>query len=540
MIPSFVIFFTPQIGSQGGGGSSDNFGTIDGRRISRADYVQAYHEAQLRYRLQTGHWPDQDTAGRQMGFDLDREARTRVLMLQMLRKNGIHASDAAVARWIANVFRSERGGAMRMDLFKQFVASLGEKGITEGDLESFARHEVGIQELIALYGLNGKLVTPRAAEASFKFEHQQFETDALLFPASNYLAKVNITTNALSQFYTNRQAQYRIPARVQVSYVKFPLTNFFAEADQLMSKQTNLNLYIDKVYQERGADYFVDTNGVVMKEDAAKDKIKEQLRRQFALQAARKAAGTFAVDLFKLTPQKAENLNELAATNHYPVETTEPFSEYEGPRDLKVLDSFSKTAFALSESEPLALPVVGEDGVYIMALKKKIPSEVPSLDSIKARVTDDYRRYQALMEAQQAGTLFDQTLTNNMARGQTFTAVCEQAKMKPVEVPKFSLSTRSMPDLPEGLEMNSLKELASRMTDGQASRFYPTREGGFILYLRNRLPVDAAEMKEDLPAYLETMRRNSQFQAFSDWLSRQVKLARLAGPETPKTQSAPE
>ena len=54
----------------------------------------------------------------------------------------------------------------------------------------------------------------------YKREHQEVATEAVFFSASNYLAGVTVPPSALAQFYTNRLAVYRLPERVQVSYVR--------------------------------------------------------------------------------------------------------------------------------------------------------------------------------------------------------------------------------------------------------------------------------------------------------------------------------
>ena len=49
---------------------------------------------------------------------------------------------------------------------------------------------------------------------------KEVDTQAVFLQSSNYLA-VNVNSAELQTFYTNQQANYRIPERVQVAYVKF-------------------------------------------------------------------------------------------------------------------------------------------------------------------------------------------------------------------------------------------------------------------------------------------------------------------------------
>src|SRR5581483_12413869 len=94
--------------------------------------------------------------------------------------------------------------------------------------------------------------------------------------------------------------------------------------------------------------------------------------------------------LFRSMPpgtNRAGNLEELAKKKGLAVHTTAPFDSEEGPHDLNVPPSFAHTAFKLSQDEPFSPPIAAEDGVYVLALKRTIPSEIPPLKSIEDKVT---------------------------------------------------------------------------------------------------------------------------------------------------------
>lgn len=533
VIPSFVVFFTPDASLRGGGAKA-SFGSINGRTISQDEFAQAYHEAELRYLFSYGTWPGREEASRS-GFDLERETRNRILLLDLIASNKIHVSNEAAAAWIANAFRDRRERVFRLDSYNQFIKkTLQEKGIRERDFERFAHHEVAIQQLVNIYGLNGRLVTPQEAENLFRHEHDEFQTEAAVFSATNYLASVTLNPAAISQFYTNRLSAYRIPERVQVSYIKFDVTNNLADADQQLARQTNLTQIINGLYQQQGENYFTGPDGKPLPEAEAKVKIKDQLRHEFALQAARKKAGTFAVELFKITPQKEENLS-LMASNQYKVVITEPFSEFEGPKNLLVMENFTRAAFKLTPEEPFAPPINGEDGVYIIALHKKLAAEFPTFEAVKDKVTEDYRRTQALSIARQNGIKFYETATNAITHGKTFADICKEAKVSPLTVPNFSLSTRSLTTLDDRLDLSALKEQASKLQPGKFGTFMMSRDGGFVLYLRGIEPVGETVVKADLPEFLKSMRQSRMYEAFGSWMNQQIAEARLTAPPGAKT-----
>ena len=70
-------------------------------------------------------------------------------------------------------------------------------------------------------------------------------------------------------------------------------------------------------------------------------------------------------------------------------------------------------------------------------------------------------------------------------------------------LPAFTLNTPSIPGFTNRTEFNHLQETAFNLLTYQASKFIPSENGGYIVYVKQRLPVDEAKMKEELPAYLD-------------------------------------
>src|SRR5260370_27004405 len=270
---------------------------------------------------------------------------------------------------------------------------------------------------------------------------------------------------------------YRIPERVQVSYVKFELANYLSDAEQEMAKMTNLDDRIEAVYQQRGTNYYKD----VKSPEEAKAKIKEEVRKEFMAAAARARANAFATELFNKEPMRPENLAALATESNLTVRLSAPFDQASGPTNLEVGSSFVKAAFSLSPTnEPFAGPLPGEDAFYVIALNKRIPSEAPTLDQVRDRVVADYKYVQALNQARQAGQSFYLTLTNGLAHGKTFSALCAEAKLTTLQLRPFSISTRSLPDIEELVSLNLLQQLAFSSPPGTAAYFLPGNDRDYI------------------------------------------------------------
>jgi len=545
VIISFVILMDPSYSGRKGRlarGARGDFGSINGRALTREEVNQARDEARLRFYLSYGRWPEQDETTRQM-YDEDRELAQRLFLIEKIRDLEVRVSESAVADWIARNFRDRERGQFRMEMYQQVLQRvLHPAGYTEKEFEAYVRHEVGIQHLFALGGLSGSLIIPREAEALFRQENEQLTAEVVLFSASNYLASVKIEDAALQQYFTNNMARYRIPERVQAGYVKFDLTNYLAAADQQLAQRTNLTTELQAEYVRRGAEWFKDAEGKTMAQEAALQKVKEDYRKGLAQAEARRNATTFAEHLYEQhekQPGQTNNLELVAAALGYVAAVTEPFTRFEGPKDLRVPEVFTQVAFALTPEQPLASePIPGEDAVFVIALKRKLPSELQSFASVQEKVAEDYRRREAMEAGRQAGQTFYSTLTNGLAQGKSFETICAEAKVEPARLPTFSPSTRSLPEWEGRIDLSLVKDIASSLAPGKTSEFIPTRDGGMVLRLISRQAVDPNKLTTELPAFVERLREERQRQAFNDWFRKEYDRARVSGLPTSKKSSA--
>jgi hypothetical protein len=531
-IISFVSFLSPNSKLNSGRGS-DNYGSINGEPVTRADKANAYREVDLHTLFMSGHWLTDEKKDSRV--DPERETYQWLLLAQLQRKLGIHIGEDAAASMGQQMIRSfERMGVTSPAMFIERV--LQPHGYGVEDFERYVRHFVGVQELISTYGLSGRLITPREAKALYERERQEVATEAVFFSVSNYLAGVTVNPDAIGLFYSNRLANYIIPERVQVSYVRLNVTNYLAKAETALS--SNLTEMVDSTYQRVGSNYFADAKSP----EEVKNKIRYEIIRDRAMKDAGRQALAFANVLFDLKPFSPDNLQKLAVSNGLTAAVTAPFSREEDPKDLLVGAEFSKAAFSLTSDEPYAGPLSGQDGVYVISFDKQLPRETPPLEEVRDKVIADFKRSQGLMQAQAAGRAFYQTVTNGLAQNKSFTNLCAEARVQPLALPPFSISTRSVPEAEEMVNLTQLKQLAFSTPPGQVSPYQPTMEGGLMLYVASKLPLDESKIKADLPSFVANLRRARQQEAFEDWFRKEAERALrdtpVAQPRTPPSLGA--
>ncbi len=530
-VVSFVVFFSPYTRMSSVGGPV-NLGSINGQPIDEDQFRQAMREVSLQYFFNRGRWPDSQST-KDTHFDLNRETYFWLLLNQKSQQLGIHVSPEMVADFArAMLGRFERAGISSPQAFITQV--LAPRGLQASDFEGFVRHLLEHQELISTVAVSGLLVPPEEAKELYARQYQELATEAVFFEASNYVANIPVNPESLSLFYSNHLADYRIPERVQVKYVEFPISNSMTQAESELAK-TNLADEVDATFDRLGTNYT--TFGKTPKE--AKAKIREELIREKAALEEHRKANDFATELYDKEPARPENLQDLAKEKGLAVKETPPFTESDGPTNLDVGSGFVSAAFSLTPTnDPIAGPLPGQNAFYIIAYDKRLPSQIPKFKTIHDQVVADYKHEQAVRLARTAGEMAYGQFTNSIAKGKSFSDAVKQARLKPVEIPPFSISTRSLPELEGRASLGLVKETAFGLKPGKMSRLEPTSEGGFILYVKEKLPVNQAEMEAAMPAFLRHLRQTRQDDAFNEWFRKQATIGLRDTPVFQEKRSA--
>ena len=521
-----LIQWQNQLGKSGGGErGGGTFGAIDGHPITDTEMRHAQKDASLNYFINTHEWPD--IGAPRAGWNQTIETYKQVFLVRKLQQYDIHTDPDLVARYAAVVI--QRFGNGETIPPETFVSqALTPHGITTEDFQRFLEHSLSVQQLAAIVGNSGKLVSPAEIQSLYVRDHQERTADAVFFSASNYLATApEPAPTALQQFYTSNTNEYALPDQMQLSYVFFNITNFLPQAEKDLG--TNLSTEVEAAYRRAG------TNAITFGKtpDEAKAKIREFFIRQDAISNAYTKALSFQTEVMAKEPTRAENLSAIAKEKGLEAKVTEPFDKEYGPNELHLSSSFPVTSlFNLSAEDPFPdLPVRGVDGVYVVGFNKFVPAHVPPLDQIRSRVVADYKFVQARRTAQVNGSTFAQTIDKGLAQRESFSAICAEAKVKPVEVPAFSQSSESVPQVEDHVDLATFKRFAFDTPVGKASEFLPTSTGGFVVYVRQQLPIDPLKMQTDLPEFSKSIRQERQNAAFEAWFGKEANAALGAIPE---------
>ena len=262
---AFVIWGTNP--GQQGGGPRAALGLIDGQPVTEEAFLAAQRVVLMRFFLRTGQMPDAEAE--RMGFNLQRETYSTLLLQQKLQDMNIHTGAEAKGVLAANILRSVQSQGIN-SLARLEEALLQPQGLSLADLDRFIEHELGVQQLLTLEGATGQFITPQQIESLWRRENQEISAQAVFFSASNHLQSVEVTPDALGTFFTNQMARYRIPDRIQVAYVAYPVSNYLDKATERMATVTNLTEQLGRIYDERGSNFYAG-----LTRDAALEEIRQ-------------------------------------------------------------------------------------------------------------------------------------------------------------------------------------------------------------------------------------------------------------------------
>ena len=510
VIASFLIWSD----ARGGRNSFDlggaDFGKLYGRPITRDQLIKARTAAAVDDALRGGR-------GRGASADNERQVAELMVLQAKVKELGIQVSDEAVGKYLRDNFKDPGTGTFNYDAFIQNLRQ--RTRIDEATFLEHIRQQVAIQHLVETVGAASRLVTPREVEADYRRDNERWVTKAALFSVSNRLAGITAKPEELSKFYSNRIAYYRIPERTVLVYVRFDATNHVAEAESMIAKEAGFTNRLEEFYKQRGADAFRDENDKVLSKEAALRKIRDEALSQGALSLARQAAVRFNDELGSLTNVTPSSFAMTASKLKVPLRSTTPFRAGERIVGLESVQALPQRVPGLNAETPYTEPLDGEGFVVIPMLQTKLPPEIPSFETVRERVLQDYKMDRARAAARESGEKFQASAAAALASGKRFADVASAEKVTVVNVPEFTASAQNLAGLDSRLNLYLVRNAAASAKPNGVSRYTESADGGFVLYLEKKEPVSDEAVKQALPAALAEARQQRRMAVFQSWFA---------------------
>ena len=483
IVVAFVWLYNTPSGGGGGGsapGSStalilygDSYSAAQIQRIQRVIQFDPKGGAHAGLAQELGLETLLDTLHSDSSHDSDPIINYLVILheakaLQILTNDG-KASNADVRNYVMHLPIFQTDGhydPMRYQAITQ--RALGPMGFSADDLLDTVRDDLRAKKLLALVG-STVTTSPAEVKSLYTQEFQKVNANVIRLPIANVEAGIQISDDEAAKVFAQRKATFKSEEQRRVKLVNFDLS----AADQKLSDKERID----------------------------------------ALQKLANHANDFTV----VMTNAGADFDKVAAKVGAKVEETGDFTMSHPGKLLVDKPKLLAAAFSLKQSQPNSDAIATTNGFSVLRLVDVVPSKQLTLDEAKPQVIallkQDHARAQINEQAAAARKKIEAALTAK----KSFADAAQAAGQKAETVPSFSLAEHDI-DIPDA---DAILGKAVSMQPGQLSEFIPTTDGGLLVYVANREPIDEAKFKIAAPAITQILERHKQLLAFGEWLRHQ-------------------
>jgi hypothetical protein len=357
--------------------------------------------------------------------------------------------------------------------YQQFADTmLKPNGLTPGDLDEVARDYARFTGVTQL--LKGSSPLPEAMfRRQYETLNQQLSLAVIRFKKADFESAIKITDEEVQKYYTQHKDTILSPEKRKVQVVSFLLND---EQKKLPEEQ---KLEAKKPLAEQ-ADAFA----------------------QAALQ------NSAAFD--KLAREKALTIQE---TQQFTIDQPDPLIAQE--------PGLARQAFNLTTENPVGDVIEGNDGFYVVKLTNVEPSRPLTLEEAKDRVQRELKDEKVRAAIQAKAKEVREKIDEGMQKGKTFLEAAEAAGYKPETPAPFSLVNPG-----DNLELARTLAVANlELKDNQTSKFLDDQDGGLIIHMLKREPIDEAKYEEYKKS--EYAQQNNRYESIvvREWLRAELQKA---------------
>jgi peptidyl-prolyl cis-trans isomerase D len=392
IIPSFVLF-----GMEGYTRFNEQataVAKVDGEKITQQQWDAAHQREVDRIRAQMpGMDPKLLDSSEARKATLDRLLNDKVVSAAA-RELRLVTSDARLARELQQdpAIASLRGpdGRLDMERYRQLLTS---QGMSPEMFEANVRADLSNRQV--LQSLQGSALAGRSqTEAAVNAYFQRREVQLQLYKTADYMARVQITEEALSAFYEANPDRFRSTETADVEYVVLDVA---AVEKSIVLAESDLRSYYEQNMQklasqeQRRASHILIT---AAKDAPAVDRQKAREKAQGLLESVRKKPDSFA----------------SVARSH----SQDPGSASRGG-DLDffargaMVKPFEEAVFGLQKGQ-ISDVVESDFGFHIIVLTDIKAPKVESFESMRPRLEAELRKQQAQRKVAELAETFSNTV----------------------------------------------------------------------------------------------------------------------------------
>lgn len=517
IVIAFVGFFTPTMGNKAAKPKANDMGELFGEKISQQEYRRALQNTHIWYILSSGRMPDMNSETVEM---LQQQAWERLAVLHKAAAEKIIVSNQEVIQQIQRmpVFQNQ-SGVFDPAAYKAILSNIG---ISSQQLEDASREQIAQYKLM-FRPVQAALISPYELHRAYQMYTDRLVLNYAMIPRSQLEQGASATREDAEAFFVGNMESFRIPSKVRVSYVEYPVADFVEQAE--LPEGAALQVYNQNIetYRVENEDELAPVEYKPFEEVEAEINVtlKEYAARRLALEEATSLVAAIA----PRSPNEKPDFKGAAATAGLQIKTLPAF----GPTgELKGIDPtapFRQNALGLQDDiySSFSDAVVGKDSVYVLSLEQRYESFLPVFDAVEKEVTAAARAQAAsqlgatrLMEIRDA-------ISAAVVDGTGFADAVQPYGLEVKTTAEFDLTTDLQEDYAEQLMQSSIT-----VAQGQLGPVVPVEGGALFVYVAQRTSVDAEIGMPALRAELISGLSGSRAQRLAaDWRDELMKEADL-------------
>lgn len=510
VIISFVAWTTSTGGVEEREGQMMKMGKLDGQIVSRAEFETAKFDSKLSIGLMYGRpltiTPKIETALRMMAWK-------RVATLRQAPKYGATVTDEEVYNAIKEQPLFAENGTFNPQRYSAFVTTMLPKlDSNEMQFHRFLRDEILMTKIRFMLG-QSVWVAPVEIEQTFSQLYDEFTVSYARLTLTDVEANVKVTETDAKAYYDNKIDEFKIPEKVSVKFVSFPIEDFL---DVGAVEDSEIASYYDQNIEKFTT---TDTNDIYITEplEAVESDIQIMLAKETALNDARDRASEFELALTPGREGTPPSFEEAAGRFGLNVHTTALFAANQFVPEAPDADrDFAKTAFNLrpTPNDYFSFPLNGENNVYLIALDRKTDPRVPDFDEVKADAMEAAMEEAAYAELQKKTDEIVSAVKLAVSKGKSFESAIAPFKLKVTTTEPFTISSGAES---KSENFQTLMRGAINRNTGEVMEPAPVRDGMLIGFVVERKPADHATLsaiRKDIVQFL-IKRRNDML--FAEW-----------------------
>lgn len=362
IVVSFVGFFTPTMGSGSRQRKAGPAGELFGKKVSREEYDRAKYHTYIWYILSSGRMiPMTD----ELTAELRKEAWRRVAVLRKAQNEKVLVADPEVVQQMQAMplFRAENG-AFDPNVYKAVLKQLD---LSPRQAEELFREQIAIYKLM-YRPAQAALIAPYELKRAYHLYTDRFVLDYVVVPRTQVEKTVTVSKEAAQALFAENPETFRMPAKVRVSYVEFPVSNFLAKAE--IPEGAALQVYNRNIENYR----VENTNENAVVEYKPFEKVEGEISKQLKQVSARRLAAEKATEFVAAVSPKAEggqsDFAGAAAAAGLKVKTMPAFGLTEELKGIDESAPFRQAAFSLENDaySSFSDAIIGKDTVYVLSL----------------------------------------------------------------------------------------------------------------------------------------------------------------------------